>query len=167
MSPRVRFLGHPAHVVLTDFPIALWVTSVLADGLTLGFGPSPWERWAFGCLALGLLMAVPTILTGLLDYLALPADHPAVRAATVHMTLMLTATGAFTTSLVLRVGVSPPTGVRWLAALVFSGAGLAALVVGGWWGGELVLRYGVGTRVFDFSGVRPQDRPIDEHASGE
>jgi len=130
-----------------------------ADGLALGRGEALWARGAFGCLALGLLMAVPTIFTGLLDYLTLPADHPAVRAATLHMTLMLTATGAFMTSLVLRTGVSPPTGGRWLAALVFSGVGLAALILGAWWGGELVFRYGVGTRAFDFSGEMPGPRP--------
>lgn len=158
MSPGVRFLGHPLHVVLTDFPIVLWVASVLADALAIGHGGAVWARWAFVCLALGLLTSVPTVLTGLLDYLALPADHPAVRTATVHMVLMLTATGAFTTSFVLRTGTPAPTGGRWLAALVSSVVGLIALVVGAWWGGELVFRHGVGTQAFDFPAEKPQDR---------
>src|SRR4051794_7289577 len=96
-----------------------------------------------GLLALsgGLLLAVPTALTGLLDWLAMPRATPARLTATWHLAVMVTATVTFAGAWLLqRPGYLDGT-VRtggWVVAVVAE----ALLAVGGYLGGTVVFVYG-------------------------
>ena len=59
--------GHPVHPTLTDFPIALWSTSLLGDLMGFWGGHAVYRQFAFWAVAVGLIAAVPTIMTGLID----------------------------------------------------------------------------------------------------
>jgi uncharacterized membrane protein len=75
----------------------------------------------------------------LIEYFALRPGEPAMATATAHMMAMFAATALFGACWVVRTVAG---GVRWAAALGFGGAAL--LLVGGWLGGSLVYRHGVG-----------------------
>ncbi len=143
---RVRLAGHPVHPLLVHFPAALWPASLLWDALGWWRGDALWWQMSYWSLALGATMAVLAAVTGFLEYLGLPPGVRAMQTATAHMLVMLTATGAFVASWLLRSGTAaaPPP-----FAVGLSLAGLLLLLVGGWLGGTLVYRYGVG---------RPDDR---------
>lgn len=137
-----RLLGHPVHPLLTDFPIALWSASLLADLVGLWRGREIYGQFAFWAIALGLIIAAPTIVTGLIDYAAIAQQHPALESATWHMWIMLSAATAYACSFIARLGHSPSIGL----AVGLSVLGLLLLLLGGWFGGELVFRHGVGSR---------------------
>lgn len=143
MPARLRVADHPVHPALVHLPIGLWFGALAWNGVAW-VRPDPlWWQLGYWCLALGLLAAVPTILAGLLDYLALAPDEPAIDAATAHMMVMLSATAAFAAGWLLRAGtgatLAPP-----LWAIVCELAGGTLLAIGGWLGGTLVYRHRLG-----------------------
>lgn len=139
-----RLLGHPVHPILTGFPIALWSTSLLGDLVGIWQGQLVYRQVAFWAIALGLIIAVPTIVTGLIDFAAIPQRHPALKVATWHMWIMLSASTAYACSLIARVGTSS-SGLSIATAIGLSVLGLCLLMLGGWFGGEMVFRHGIGS----------------------
>jgi uncharacterized membrane protein len=137
-------MGHPVHPALTDFPVALWTVSILWDIVGIVHGDPIWGKMAFWCIAVGLLAAVPTAVTGLLDYTAIPQGHRALTTALWHMIAVLVAACAFAASLFLR-GLPGQTAHAPVAiTLGLSLFGLIWLGVGGWLGGHLVFHFGIG-----------------------
>jgi uncharacterized membrane protein len=137
--------GHPLHPPLTDATIGMFV---LAGGLAIvGYAGGAQEATAKGAwLALigGLIAAVPTALTGLVDWLAIEWGSRRWQTATWHLTAMLTATGLFALA-AWRQHPGYRHGDVTTAGLVLTLAGVVVLVVGGWLGGSLVFVHG--TRV--------------------
>ena len=74
-------------------------------------------------------MAAATV--GWIDWLTIPADHPARRPATIH--------GIVNTAAVVAVAAALPAGRHRLRLL---GTASAAIFVGAWIGGDLVFRHG-------------------------
>lgn len=140
----LRLGGHPVHPILTDFPMALLVTSVLWDAVALVTGEAVWWTVGFWTLAVGVAALLPTAVTGMWDFLALPQDSPAGPTALRHMVVVLAAGSLYVASLLARGGPSPPEGGALVLAPVLSGVGLVGLAAGGRLGGALVFRHGVG-----------------------
>jgi len=144
VNKGLRLFGHPLHMMLLHFPIALWSVSLLAEAAWLWRGETLWAEMSFWCVLVGLALAVPVAITGFADYLAIPNGNPAERVALWHMVVMLGAAAMFTVSLVVQGTPTAVTSVRMIAAIVVSAGGLALIGLGAWLGGELVLRHGVG-----------------------
>lgn len=140
---RARIAGHPLHPALVHFPIALWLAATLWDGIGWWRSDPLWWQMSHWCLALGLAMALPTLITGLLDYVALKPNARIVGVATAHMMVMVSATIIFATCWLLHVAAGAAVAPSpWVLVLELSGAVL--LAVGGWLGGILVYRYRIG-----------------------
>src|SRR5207244_10698927 len=71
MSKGLRLFGHPLHMMLVHFPIALWSVSLLGDVAWLWRGERLWAEMAFWSIGAGLALAVPTAVNGFVDYPAL------------------------------------------------------------------------------------------------
>lgn len=117
-----------------------------------------YRQFAFWAICLGLVIAVPTIVTGLLDYAAIPQRHPALKVATWHMWVMLSAATAYACSLIARIAHSGPSGLSIAIAIGLSVLGLCLLLIGGWFGGEMVFRHGVGSHVERAANSDSKDR---------
>ena len=141
----LRVLGHPAHAALAAFPLALLSVSVVADGAGLLKGGDFWWRASFWAVVLGLCGALPTACAGLVDYAAIKEGHPATKTGMTHMLLMLTAVTFFGLDLLVRGGAAPPHGMARLGIIALDAAGAVVLLIGGWYGGELVFAYGIGS----------------------
>ena len=139
-----RFAGHPIHPALVHFPLALWSTTWAWDVLGAWTGSQVWWQTGFWCLVAGTIMAVPAVITGVIELAALEKGHPAEDMAMRHMLLMSSAFAAYLAALLVRGGPVPDEGWRLYAALVCSTAGLGLLAVGGWYGGRMVYEHGVG-----------------------
>jgi uncharacterized membrane protein len=61
------------------------------------------------------------------------------------MLVMITATLPYIGSVIVRGGTDAPTGTKLVLAVALNVVGLALLLLGGWLGGELVSRHGLGT----------------------
>jgi uncharacterized membrane protein len=89
----------------------------------------------------GLLLALPTALTGLLDWLEIPKGTPTRTVATIHLFTMLTATVLFAlTWLAQRPGYNDAE-IRALG-LVLGLIAEGTLAAGGFIGGTIVFVYG-------------------------
>jgi uncharacterized membrane protein len=146
----LRVIGHPLHPALVHFPVALWTASLAADGALIATGTTFWGAVAWWSLVAGLAMAALAAVAGFVDYSLLAPKHPAFRTATAHMLTMSLGAVFFLVSALLRGG----PGAAGSGALVCSGLGFFALLVGGWLGGTLVYHFGVAVEV-----VEGLDRP--------
>jgi uncharacterized membrane protein len=139
--------GKPSHPPLTDASIGAYTVGVAM--LVLGALGVEEEQMAHGSLLAiggGLALALPTALTGLLDWLDIPKGTPIRTTATVHLLTMLTATVLFVVAFVGQLdgygrGEVEPLG------LIFGLAAEALLAAGGYIGGAIVFVYG--TRVLN------------------
>lgn len=143
MRTLFRAPGKPFHPPLTDASIGAYTAGVAM--LVLGALGVEEEQMAHGALlavSVGLVLAAPTALTGLLDWLDIPKGTPARTVATVHLWLMVAATVLFALTWLAQLDGYKDDEVRGLAL----GAGLAAfalLALGGNIGGANVFVYGI------------------------
>ncbi len=137
--------GHPLHPALVHMPIGAWTAALVWDGASLRTGSPFWAGLAWWTIAFGLVAALPAIASGFMEYATIADDEPALRTAHRHMTAMGAAAALYLTSLLLR---APPAAAAEVdpAAVVCAVAGFLCLAVGGWYGGSLVYRHGVGRR---------------------
>ena len=130
------WLGHPAHPVLTDIPLGAWTATLLLDAMDDRRGRSGVGRAADATLALGLVGAVGSAITGLTDWSE--TDARPRRVGVLHSALNAGATLLFAASLVSRNRGARATG-RGLAA-----AGYAAMIAAAYLGGELAYHEQIG-----------------------
>ena len=130
--------GHPAHPPLTDATIGMFV---LATGLALlgklGLAPDKLGPAAWLALVGGLVVAGPTALTGLADWITIEWGSPRWRTATVHLSAMVTSVVLYAAAAYLQ-WPGYRDGRVTTAGLVLALAGFAALTTGGWYGGAVV-----------------------------
>jgi uncharacterized membrane protein len=142
---QIKVLGHPMHVPLTHFPLALWSIAFLGDLVYAWTGIYFWWSFTFWNIACGLAISSLTLATGFYDYLFIPESKPLTeQTATRHMLVMLTAACLFGVSLYFHRGAGPLSHPQQILGLVFSGLGVLLLQLGGWLGGQLVYHHGIG-----------------------
>jgi uncharacterized membrane protein len=135
--------GHPLHPPLTDATIGIYTFATLAallDVLDIAENAAA-PGWALA-LVVGLVVTVPTALTGLADWLTIERGTALKRTATSHLIAMVSATVFFLLAAIFgysdgidgRVETGP-----FLLTLI--GYGLLAL--GGWLGGAIVYVHGM------------------------
>jgi uncharacterized membrane protein len=135
--------GHPSHPPLTGATVGAFVTAACL-GVASAVSIAP-ERTATGwwlALVVGLLLTVPTALTGVLDWVAVDPDSPVRRRATRHFVVIVCATTFFLAAAALGYA-GYERGVVDETALGLTLVGLATLAYGGWHGGSLVFVDGV------------------------
>lgn len=152
--------GKPSHPPLTDASIGAYTVGVAM--LVLGAIGVEETQMAHGSLLAiggGLVLAAPTALTGLLDWLDIPKGTPARTTATVHLLVMVGATVLFALAFVAQLDGYDAGRIETLALVLGLAAG-ALLAAGGYVGGTLVFHYGV--RVLK----RPESRVGDALVPG-
>jgi uncharacterized membrane protein len=135
--------GKPSHPPLTDASIGAYTVGVamLVAG-QLGVEERQMAHGALLAISGGLLLAAPTALTGLVDWLGIESGTPRRRVATVHLVTMVSATLLFAaTWLAQRPGYLD--GRIETLGLVLGLLAEATLTLGGYLGGTLVFAYGV------------------------
>jgi len=133
--------------MVVGFPIGLYTTSLVCDGLYLLLHEAFWFRMAFWAIVFGLITHLSAIATGLPDFLAVmrdPEQKEARRPATSHLVFGIGLLVVQGLNLALRNGGDVPAGGS-VAMPVIANVIAAALVgLQGWYGGELVYRHLVG-----------------------
>jgi uncharacterized membrane protein len=130
--------GHPAHPPLTDATIGMFV---LASGLAVlgkaGVAPDKLGPASWLALIGGLAVAGPTAVTGFADWVTIDWGSPRWRAATIHLTAMVTAVCLYAVAAWLQWPGWRHGGVT-TGGLALAVAGFVALTAGGWFGGSVV-----------------------------
>lgn len=137
-------MRHPIHPMLVHFPIACWSMATIADFASLHYGKPAWHL-AGTLMIIGIVMALPAMLAGLIELIQVPDDSAIMRDAYLHMGVMMLAFALYVASLMMRIDamhlIEPGT-----AAIIVSACGFIILSAGGWLGGRLVYGHGVGGR---------------------
>ena len=127
-----RWLGHPLHPMLTDLPIGSWTSAFVLDLV----GGKAGRKAADTLVGFGVLTALPTVAAGLSDWSDTMGEER--RIGLVHAGGNAVALACYTSSWVLRKKGKRAKGV----AMGMLGA--TAATVGGYLGGHLSYRNGVG-----------------------
>jgi len=138
MTTRITIAGHPLHPMLVTLPIGLWVFSLVSDIVYASTGDIRWDVTAYFTLGGGIVGALVAAAPGLFDFLGLH-DARERRVGVIHLTLNLAIVAVQAINFWLR-GL-PSTADR--LPMLISVVAVAALVVSGWLGGQLVHVLGV------------------------
>lgn len=126
-------IGHALHPLMTDFPLGMWMSANYVDV----FGGRRGRHVATGLVAGGLLMALPTIATGLTEWRT--TSDGARRVGVAHAAVNGAGFALYLLSLVLRLVGRHRAGVT--AGLL----GGVTVTAGGYLGGHLSLVHKVGS----------------------
>jgi uncharacterized membrane protein len=137
------FPGHPLHPPLTDVTLGAYtLATAMAILSRLGVSDENTATAWWLTLVAGLIVTVPTALTGFADWLDISRGTPLWRTATAHLTAMLIATVIF--AIAAGAGHSDyADGVVGGGSLVLTLVGYAVLATGGWLGGAIVFVHGM------------------------
>ena len=157
------WLGHPLHSVLTDVPVGAWTVALVLDAMDEISGREEFGRAADASVAIGVVGAVASAVTGLTDWHR--TDGRARRVGITHGLMNATALGLYATSLVLRRRKQGRRAGRGFSLLGYAISSAAAYL-----GGHLV--YGEQVGVDHTVGERPPERFVavlaeDDLAEGE
>jgi uncharacterized membrane protein len=141
MESKARVMGHPVHPILVPFPLGLLTTSVIFDVVHLLAGGARWAEISFWMIAVGVIGGLFAAVFGLIDWLGIPSGTRAKAIGLGHGLSNVLMVALFAVSWLLRSGAPGDPAVLPIV-LSFLGMGLASL--GGFLGGELVFRMGIG-----------------------
>ena len=156
--------GHPIHPPLTDATIGIYTFATISGfvevvGITARNGAIGW--WL--ALIVGLIVTVPTALTGLADWLTIEWGSELWKTATFHLASMVTATVFFALAAIFGHSSYTHANVSGGAyALTLIGFGF--LTLGGWLGGAVVYVHGM--RVLSLV-TEPTERAVAPVAHAE
>jgi uncharacterized membrane protein len=135
--------GHPLHPPLTDATIGIYTAATVFGVLSvLGVSDGNTATAWWLALVVGLVVTVPTALTGFVDWLGITWGTPLWRTATVHMLAMLTAAVFFLLAAIFGHGGYVDDEVTG-GSLVLTLLGFGSLTLGGWLGGTVVFVHGM------------------------
>jgi uncharacterized membrane protein len=141
MESRAKAFGHAIHPILIVYPLGLLSAAVIFDVIYLLTANPTWTTVSYWMIAAGIIGGLLAAVFGLIDFLAIPSGTRAKRIGLVHGLVNVCVMILFAASWYLRMN-SPETPST--AALALSFVGVGAALLGGWLGGELVERLGVG-----------------------
>ena len=141
MESKAKMFGHAMHPILIVFPLGVLSTAAIFDVLYVVTVNTTFSTVSFWMIVSGLIGGLVAALFGLIDFLNIPSGTRAKRIGIYHAVVNVVAMILFALSLLLRwdTPTTPST-----VALVCSFLGFSIAMLGGWFGGELVERLGVG-----------------------
>ena len=142
MDARAKFLGHHIHPILIVFPLGLLSTAVIFEIIYYVTGGRTFADTAYWMMISGVVGGVVAALFGWIDWSAIPRGTRAKSVGLMHGGANATALLLFFISWYLRHSGQTTEPTILASVLAFAGFGLAG--VGGWLGGELVERLGIG-----------------------
>jgi nitrite reductase/ring-hydroxylating ferredoxin subunit/uncharacterized membrane protein len=130
------WIGHPLHPLLVTIPIGAWSLAGLYDLVAVVGRSEGAGRTADSLIAIGVVAAVPTAMSGMADYSAIKKD--AAAEGLTHAALNSAALTLYLLSLGARAGGRRGAGV------LLSTLALGLTGASGWLGAELIYRHRVG-----------------------
>jgi uncharacterized membrane protein len=138
---QARLLGHPIHPMLIVFPLGVLATAVAFDIVGLVQGDSSWFAISYWMIAAGIIGGLLAAVFGLIDWVGIPSGTRAKTIGLLHGGTNVLVVLLFIGSWFMR---GAPTNVPSSSAFALSFIAVVLALVGGWLGGELVDRLGIG-----------------------
>lgn len=144
MSSPASIKKHPLHPMLVGLPIGLWVFALVCDLMHALSGNAVWQSVATYCIAGGIVGAILAAVPGLIDYFSID-EAEMRRIASLHLAVNLGAVLLFGINLWLRFRLPTDS----ILPVALSIAGVLAIGIGGWLGGEMVYVKGMAVEAVD------------------
>lgn len=144
---RIRIGTHPLHPAVVHFPIACWTGVPLTDVGYIVLREPVWWQVSWWLLAIGCLTGLMAMLAGIIDLLTIPAEHAAQATAQRHLLLMASAWTVLLLDLLIRPYAAVPVAWNIWAGFALSVTGWGLILVGAYFGAQLVYQHGVGQTV--------------------
>jgi uncharacterized membrane protein len=141
MESRAKLFGHAIHPILIVFPLGLLGTAVVFDIIYLIWGSGLMAQVSFWMMTAGIIGGLLAAPFGLIDWMAIPNGTRAKTIGAAHGITNVFVLLLFVASWGVRSNL--PEQPQMLASIL-SLVGFVAALLGGWLGGELVERLGVG-----------------------
>ena len=142
MESKAKLFGHAIHPVLIVFPLGLLSAAVVFDIIYLIWSNIDMAKVAYWMIASGIIGGFLAAPFGWIDWFAIPPATRAKSVGLVHGAVNVTVLLMFIGSWWLRSYDAPNRTNN--VAYILSFAAIALALIGGWLGGELVQRLGVG-----------------------
>src|SRR5579883_2054917 len=133
-----EWLGHSPHPAIVELPVGAWAVSNVCDGLGMLTGDTRYDDAARLSMAIGLIGAAGSVVTGLRDYSAIPKDRPSHDIATTHAIGNALVGTLFATSYFLRSHDFQAHRRPSVMARLLGLAGGGLMLYTAWLGGVLV-----------------------------
>jgi uncharacterized membrane protein len=144
-NPRstASVLGIPLHAMLVPIPFTCFIGTYISDRAYADTYILQWANFSAWLLFIGLMVAIPAVITGLIDFFC-DARIREIQAAWIYgwssaLALILSIANSFVHTRDAFTSVVP-------AGLTLSGIVVLISIVSGWNGLRLVYVYGVGVR---------------------
>lgn len=138
---QAKLLGHPIHPMLIVFPLGLLATAVAFDIVALIQSQASWFVISYWMIAAGVIGGLLAAVFGLIDWIGIPSGTRAKTIGLLHGGTNVIVVLLFIASWFLR---GAATNTPSNGALTLSFIAVVLALVGGWLGGELVDRLGIG-----------------------
>ena len=158
MSARVTIGGHPVHPMLVPIPIGLWIFTLTSDIVFMVTGDPRWQATAYFTLAGGIAGALLAAVPGLFDLLGLREQRER-SIGIFHMSVNLCIVVVQAINFAIRASGHPDSALT----LALSALSVAALLISGWLGGQLVHVMGVTQPVHTEATAAPRTRSDHLH----
>lgn len=143
---EAKFLGHPIHMMLIHFPAALLPVSVIFDVLAVFYKNSSFALTGFYILTTGLWLGAAAAVFGIIDFIRIPERKVRARSkGLIHMMLNMAWMSVFAVIWGLRLKGYPAVSYESVIELIISALSVLTMLVSNHYGGEMVLKEGIGT----------------------
>jgi uncharacterized membrane protein len=142
MKARATLLGHPIHQMLVVVPLGLFVIAVVFDVITAFRPIEELSIASFWNIVAGCIGALVAAVFGLIDWTKIPEGTRAKKFGVFHALTNVTVLALFVVAAVLRW--DNPSYFAYTPSLVIEVVAFLLGGLGGWLGGELVDRFGIG-----------------------
>jgi uncharacterized membrane protein len=143
MESKASVARHPIHPMVVPLPIGLFTWTLIAGIVFFVNDNLMWYDIAFWSGIAGIGSALLAAVFGFIDYLSMPMRSRTRAIATVHMVVNLFVVALFFAATMMMIDRNAVSGTQQMIVLALHIAGVAALVVSGWLGGEMVYRHHV------------------------
>ena len=145
MYSKVKIMGHPVHPMLVNFPIAFYVSTLIAFIIYSVSGDPFWFKVGIAANVAGIVMALTAAVFGFIDWTyGVPSGTSAKGTGLKHLLLNVTALILFIICLILNAG-------QWSAVIPASRGtvilpllGVISTIGAGYFGWTLVQNHHVG-----------------------
>ncbi|AYB32212.1 DUF2231 domain-containing protein [Chryseolinea soli] len=141
----MKIFGHPVHVMLIHFPSALFPMDLVCSIIAYAYGLNSFAHASFYAMAGGVVLGGMAMLAGGADLLTVSKDKP-------QLVVKILIHGSINTAVVIGYSIIAFMAYKNYPALLpdsllimaLKGALVALMVVGNYFGGNLVLKEKIG-----------------------
>lgn len=142
---KIRIFKHSPHPPTVHLTIGLLISVNIFDTVYLITQELIWLEISHKVLLIGLLTSLLPISTGLIELLSIDSKKDReIKTAFVHMSIMFLSVLIYFISYIFRKPPGEITASNFIIFYLIEFTGLLFLLIGGWFGGELVYKYKIG-----------------------